>query len=293
MVYVRPRTGGKKGPKRFPGSRRKRCNLRVPPVKPIMRPKNHHPRKRKVEVLLWLIDNRVAVTQGNLWGEPLLGIALRKGQSRLTDEEHKTLKEFWRVNGVLYRPPTYKEAKSFWRINTGSIAHWWANRKKWLSPADYERSIKLPVWETAPGFGIPKSAPRPQVIPEASAAADAVDSADGDDGDDGDNSEDDDDNDNAAAELPPPTVMEGSDDSDIELDDDDDELPEPEATLSEELAAEARQAQAPIESAEEGSEFQDAPEYQEVEKEGENGDDTSDDDADAEGVEEADMYGTS
>ncbi|KAI1130973.1 hypothetical protein F5Y10DRAFT_99878 [Nemania abortiva] len=287
MVYVRPRKGTKCGPKKFPGSRRTRCDLRVPPVQPLRRPQRTHSRATKTEVMLWLINNRIAVSKTGQWGEPYLQTAAstRRDQVALTDEDRATLKKAFHANGVIYRPPTFKEAAEFFKISTCNIQGWWTVREKYLSPEDLDRSKKLPVCEVAPGVGIPKSAPRPQIFPEIPAATNTTNSPDGDDNNNGNDDEMDTD-----GELPPlgPTRM--SDDSDFNLEDDSTDLSELETALNEELSAQARQNRRG--SSDGGQNFEDAPEYQE--REGELDDDESDDDDDAdhEPAEEADMYGT-
>ncbi|KAI0909034.1 hypothetical protein F4823DRAFT_456599 [Ustulina deusta] len=267
MVYVRPKKGTKPGPRQFPTGCRKRCDLRVPPAHHA-RPQSAIPRRRRVEVLLWLLNNRVASTQTTTYGKPYIASSLRQGQMRLTEDDHKALKEAFRKNGVIYRPPTYSDAARLFKIGRANIAYWWSLREKYLSPEDYDRSNKLPMYETTPGAGNPTSAPRPQVLPETLVGTDADDDSD-------------------VSELPSPTVMEISDDSDFESDDDNDELPEIEVALKKQLAAGARRTRR--ESSGGGQDFQDAPEYQSI------GDPETDDsggDADGEPVEEADMYGT-
>ncbi|KAI1810166.1 hypothetical protein GGS20DRAFT_220739 [Poronia punctata] len=161
----------KKGPQPFPGSRRKRCDLRVPTGKPPFRPRAFVSNERKTAIVLWLIDTRIAVTQANLSGEPIIGNAVRTGFPRLTTQEEKALKDAFKANGAIYRPPTYKEAKVCWKISAASAANWWQNRKHYLSQAEYERSNKLPLWEATPGETLADTDPRPQVIPEDMAAA--------------------------------------------------------------------------------------------------------------------------
>ncbi|RYC59473.1 hypothetical protein CHU98_g6741 [Xylaria longipes] len=55
-----------------------------------------------------------------------------------------------------------------------TVVDWRSHRAKYLSPDEYDRSNKLPVYETVPGFGISKSAPHPQVLPGTLATAGAV-----------------------------------------------------------------------------------------------------------------------
>ncbi|KAI1110913.1 hypothetical protein F5Y14DRAFT_335803 [Nemania sp. NC0429] len=250
MVYVRPRKGTRRGPKEFPGSRRKRCDLRVPPAKTPVRIHVKHTREFKIDVLLWLINNRVAVTEASDRGGPWIasGSAARKSLRVLTDDERKALKQAFRKNGVIYRPPTLEEGGIAWDIGPKStVSNWWDNRQKFLSPRDYERSNNLPAYEVAPGAGIPPPAPEPQASPEDEAATDDIDAPD-----DGNDEDDDDHNSDKSGESdvvdqPPPTTMEISDLSDgasddDESDDDDSELAELEAALNEEVALNAQVA---------------------------------------------------
>ncbi|KAI0108704.1 hypothetical protein GGR51DRAFT_124066 [Nemania sp. FL0031] len=277
MVYVKPRKGTKRGPQKFSGSRRTRCDLRVPPVPPLTRPQRTHSRAFKAEIMLWLINNRVAVTETGQWGEPYLASAsaTRRGQVALTDEDRVALKKAFHVNGAIYRPPTFKEAAAFFKTSTCNIQGWWGVREKYLSPQDFDRSKKLPVCEVAPGIGIPKSAPRPQVFPETPATTDATGSADTGNTNNNDQSD--------AGELPLLRATETSDDSNFSLEGDDTDLSELENALNEELNPQTQQSRR--ESSDGGQHFEDAPEYQEGEEH------EDDADADHEPVEEADMYG--
>ncbi|KAI0491153.1 hypothetical protein F4859DRAFT_36099 [Xylaria cf. heliscus] len=261
---------GQRGPKKFTGSRRKRCDLRVPPTKPIVRPLCRHTRKRKTEVMLWMLDSRVPVTKGNAFGVPhiISSSSNRRDRANLTEDERDALKKAFRENGVIYRLPTFKDAEAFWKINKTTVSDWWRCRSKYLSKDDYDRSHNLPVYETVPGYGICESAPRPQVLPETLATADAANTTDTDD-----------DNPGSITERSAPDVIELSDDSDIESDNDMDEAPEPDTETQKTYG----------ESSEGGQTFENEPDHLEIEG---SGDDSSDEDADYEDVPEADMYGT-
>jgi len=119
---VRPKSGGRRGPRPFVGSRRKRCDLRVPSVNPVKRHITIISRKRKIEVLLWLIDNCVALTGTPKTADIIVTMAVRDGATALTLEQERAL-EFFRVNGVVYCPPLYKEAAVFWSITKSSTVH--------------------------------------------------------------------------------------------------------------------------------------------------------------------------
>ncbi|KAI1199890.1 hypothetical protein F5X97DRAFT_108516 [Nemania serpens] len=280
MVYVRPKKGTRRGPKPFTGSRRKRCDLRVPPVKPVVRPIVHHPRQLKIDVLHWLINNRVAITEATEHGNPWLASAsaTRKSQKVLTDDERRALRQAFHKNGAIYRPPTFVEAGLAWKLGTATIVHWWEHRERWLSPEDFERSNNLLVYEIAPGAGIPEPDPEPapeqQVVPEDGAVTDNVDAPEDENNHDDHNDDSDDDD---VVELPPPSAIELSDTSDSEIDDDDSELPDLEAALDEELAAEARQAR--MAAAEGGRDPQDLE------------NDDSDDDIDDDDIDDDDADG--
>ncbi|KAI1191012.1 hypothetical protein F5B17DRAFT_363810 [Nemania serpens] len=247
MVYVRPKKGTKPGPKPFPGSRRKRCDLRVPPVKPKNPSHARHSPQFKMDVLRWLINNRVAITEqaenGRPWIANITGV--RASQTALTDDEREQLTRAFLKNGVVYRPPTFYEGAIAWNVPRATVVWWWKYRKRYLLPDDYERSSRLPVCEITPGSSFPEPVPEPQVLPEGRATTGNVDTQYNED-DENDEDGNDDDSDGGdgddVLELPPPTTIDMSDVSDSEPDDDDSELPDLEAVLNEELAAEARQA---------------------------------------------------
>ncbi|KAI0875534.1 hypothetical protein GGS24DRAFT_499753 [Hypoxylon argillaceum] len=281
MVYQKPRKGTKRGPKAFSGSRRTRCDLRVPPVKPLVRHQRSHPRDEKTKILLWLINNRIAIYKMSPRAELHLAraSAYRKGRVPLTHEDRQTLRQAFDDNGVIYRPPMFKEAAIYWNVKKGSVSTWWTDREKYLSPEDFDRSNKLPGCEVAPGAGIPKSAPRAQVLLETPTPTDVADSADTHDNDESD----------AAEPSPPPPPLndaEMSDDSDIELDDDDND-DDDDGGLSE---PSIQPPQSRPNSSDGGQDFQDAPEY--PQSEGALETDESDEDADYEPIEEIDTYGT-
>ena len=101
----------KRGPKPFPGSRRKRCNLRVPPPQPVLRPKTTYTKEQKTEVLLYLIHHRIYEV------------------GRCAAFPHDV---------VVSRTPTYRDAEKYWRIPIPTIDSWWRNREKYLPPAELE-----------------------------------------------------------------------------------------------------------------------------------------------------------
>ncbi|KAI1168909.1 hypothetical protein F5B18DRAFT_666099 [Nemania serpens] len=142
-----------------------------------------------IDVLLCLIDNRVAGTETTSRGQPWLtsASAIWKSQKALTDDERLALRQAFHENGVIYRPPSFKEGGIAWIVGTATVVSWWDHRQKFLSPDDCEGSNKQPMYEVAPG---------------------AVDSPE-DENDDSDDSD--------VVELSPPTSMEMSDVSDSEL----------------------------------------------------------------------------
>ncbi|KAI0814356.1 hypothetical protein GGR55DRAFT_428355 [Xylaria sp. FL0064] len=276
MVYVRPKKGTPRGPTKHPGGCRKRCDLRVPPAHQPKIIYKRHSRGERLGILLWMINNRVATSQTRVTGEPFIATKVREGLVPLKDEDYIALRKAFLKNGVIYRPPTYADAARFFNTPLHNIAHAWMKRKSYLSPEDYERSNKLPAYETAPGAGNSTPATRLNVISETIGCTDDAEVA-GADNDEGD-----------ASGLPSPTVIEISDGSDIESDDDDDEkLPDLDASLSKQLVSGAQQTR---EQSPKGAQLrQDTPECQES---GGLEVDSSDEDADGEHIEEADMYGT-
>ncbi|GAP84054.1 hypothetical protein SAMD00023353_0601720 [Rosellinia necatrix] len=248
LGYLGPGKRTNRGSKALFKSRRKRCDLRVPPTKQLVHPQHRHLRKHKTEILLWLIDNRIAITTANSCSELYTGSsAATTGTASvpMADGERQAFVD----NRVIYRPPTYKEAGAFWKVSEATISRWWKRRERYLSPDAYGRSNKLPVHKPSPGWDVPNSAPHPRILSEITALADITGITDITDMDD--NIEDDDSD----------TATEVIDDSDIELDDDEDrELPELEATLNEDPTVETRR-DASV-SSDDSQEFQDAPEYQ-------------------------------
>ncbi|KAL7625186.1 hypothetical protein AAE478_004401 [Parahypoxylon ruwenzoriense] len=153
-----PKTGVRRGPKPFPGTRRNRCDLRVPPAQPILRSKTTYPRKRRIEVLLWLINYRVADTRKNDFGEPFPP-RVKLGQQQLSYEEQREMR--LRRDPVVYRPPTYREAELFWKIRAGTIAHWWQTREKYLSPAQLEKARDYKIQPSPYGGSYKPQPPQP------------------------------------------------------------------------------------------------------------------------------------
>ncbi|KAI1505659.1 hypothetical protein F5X99DRAFT_215070 [Biscogniauxia marginata] len=168
------KTTGKRGPKPFPGTRRKRCDLRVPPPKPILRHTHHCPRKRKIEVLTWLVCHLVSEPRRTEFGEPYVATRMKIGQARMTVQEQAELKQINNSFAVLYRPPTYLEAEAFWKIPCSTIARWWRRKEKYLPPDILEKA-KSPRIELM-GGSTPYRAFSPGVVsreggPEATGAA--------------------------------------------------------------------------------------------------------------------------
>ncbi|KAI1458469.1 hypothetical protein F4805DRAFT_140448 [Annulohypoxylon moriforme] len=139
MPWSKPRPGIKRGPKSFSGTRRKRCDLRVPPVQPVQ-PVRHitrYSRKRKIDVLTWLVNHRVADISKNEFGEPPTP-CLKSGQKPIPEEQLQELRQC--KDHTIYRPATYREAEKYWNIQGTLIALWWQRREKYLPPAEIEKS---------------------------------------------------------------------------------------------------------------------------------------------------------
>ncbi|KAI0884371.1 uncharacterized protein GGS22DRAFT_22539 [Annulohypoxylon maeteangense] len=136
MPWSRPRSGVKRGPKPFPGTRRTRCDLRVPPVQSV-RHNNRYPKKRKIDVLLWLVNHRVADTRRNEFGQPPTP-RLKSGQKPIPEEQLRELKQC--KDHIIYRPATYREAEKHWNIQGAIIASWWQRKEKYLPSAEIEKS---------------------------------------------------------------------------------------------------------------------------------------------------------
>ncbi|KAI0596709.1 hypothetical protein F4775DRAFT_563220 [Biscogniauxia sp. FL1348] len=197
---------GRPGPRPFPGSRRKRCDLRVPPAKPIQRRVHRHTKKRKVEVLMWLAFHRVPEPRRTGNGI-YTATRLKAGMCQLTPEEQQELNDLNNPYAILYRPPTYQEAEDFWKISCSTISRWWYNKEKYLTPDILEKIKGRPVELVG---GIPSN----PTVNSPSAGNGQPGNASG----------------TTAAAANPQTVMEISDDSgsDSENDssDDDEELPD-------------------------------------------------------------------
>ncbi|KAI1488651.1 hypothetical protein F5X96DRAFT_66524 [Biscogniauxia mediterranea] len=135
---------GRPGPRPFPGTRRKRCDLRVPPAKPIQRRVQRHTKKRKVEVLMWLAFQRVPEPRRTGSG-PYIATRLKNGMSRPSADEQQRLAELNNPYAILYRPPTYQEAEEFWKISSSTIARWWVYKEKYLTPEIIEKIKDRPI----------------------------------------------------------------------------------------------------------------------------------------------------
>ncbi|KAI1075656.1 hypothetical protein F5B20DRAFT_585026 [Whalleya microplaca] len=240
----------KRGPKPFPGTRRKRFDLRVPPVQPILRPQNSYTKKRKAEVLLWLIHQRFPEARKNDSGR---NIAPRRklGQPRPTPQEEQAKKQRIKgVDAIVCRPPTYHEAEMFWKISASTITKWWGQKERYLSATELENA------KLVGGDQTPKSKDKGPNTAAQGATQDLQQVS------------------TTQSQSQPqlntaqPSVVEISDDSDMEsIDSDEDEdWPDPETIMGN------------AESTEDGQEFQDAEEFQDGE------------DVDANGVEDTELF---
>lgn len=151
----------KKGPKPFPGSKRKRCDLRVPPTgdKKPRRPTTRHSRRRKTQVLEWLIRHRIA-EQRTRPSDLYHAVRSRSGEALISYEEMRDRKIVWERGGVVYRTPTYRDAARHWRINAGVIVAWWQNKEQYLPKSEIERiGVRHPL--TSCSFDPIPNMPRP------------------------------------------------------------------------------------------------------------------------------------
>lgn len=153
----------KKGPKPFPGTRRKRCDLRVPPCEVIRRPTIHYPKKRKTQVLEWMLRNRIP-EQRTCDSDSYHPLRNRSGEAPISYEELRDRRDVWDSGGVVYRTPTYQDAGKFWRITPGTIVSWWLKKEKYLPAAEIEKlktrhSLTGRSYDPMPG--IPAHPPRP------------------------------------------------------------------------------------------------------------------------------------
>ncbi|RYP72484.1 hypothetical protein DL770_007961 [Monosporascus sp. CRB-9-2] len=130
----------KRGPKPFPGTRRKRCDLRVPPPQPIIRPRNTYTRKRRTDVLMWLIHHKIPEENQFRRGDSYAYTRTRAGIAPLPVHEENERRRKWANGETIYRAPTYKDAERFWKVPAGSICQWWKKREKYLPPHELERA---------------------------------------------------------------------------------------------------------------------------------------------------------
>ncbi|RYP72726.1 hypothetical protein DL771_004062 [Monosporascus sp. 5C6A] len=130
----------KRGPKPFPGTRRKRCDLRVPPPQPIIRPRNTYTRKRRTDVLMWLIHHKIPEENRFRRGDSYAYTRTRAGIAPLPVHEENERRRKWANGETIYRAPTYKDAERFWKVPAGSICQWWKKREKYLPPHELERA---------------------------------------------------------------------------------------------------------------------------------------------------------
>ncbi|KAK7751021.1 hypothetical protein SLS62_007006 [Diatrype stigma] len=162
----------KKGPKPFPGSKRTRCDLRVPPTaeKKPRKPTTRHSKRRKTQVLEWLIRHRIAEQRARP-SDLYHAVRSRSGEALISYEEMRDRKIVWERGGVVYRTPTYRDAAKHWRINAGVIVAWWQNKEKYLPKSEIERiSARHPL--TGCSFDPIPNMPRPPppLMPTASGA---------------------------------------------------------------------------------------------------------------------------
>lgn len=104
--------------------------------KAIVRPKVTYHKKRKQDVLLWLINHRIEdnedySTNGARWREDATP-CVEKEPRRMPDGS-----ETW------FRGPTYIEAANFWKIPLGTIAYWWKDKEKIFDGVVPESTIPL------------------------------------------------------------------------------------------------------------------------------------------------------
>ncbi|RYP03978.1 hypothetical protein DL764_004749 [Monosporascus ibericus] len=130
----------KRGPKPFPGTRRMRCDLRVPPPQPIIRPRNTYTRKRRTDVLMWLIHHKIPEENQFRRGDSYAYTRTRAGIAPLPVHEENERRRKWANGETIYRAPTYKDAERFWKVPAGSICQWWKKREKYLPPHELERA---------------------------------------------------------------------------------------------------------------------------------------------------------
>ena len=129
----------KRGPKPFPGTRRNRCNLRVPPPQPIVRPKSSYSRKHKTDVLLYLIHHRISDVREFRPDDHYVPTRRREGLAHLSAAEERDRRLCWENGAAVSRAPTYRDAERYWKIPLSTINAWWKNRGKYLPTHELER----------------------------------------------------------------------------------------------------------------------------------------------------------
>ncbi|KAK4034006.1 hypothetical protein C8A01DRAFT_39524 [Parachaetomium inaequale] len=112
--------------------------LRAKPLKEVRRVKRKFTRERKIEVLLYLLNHRVADTRERRCPRRRMG---QPHEEELT----QPIAQGENGNFVWYRAPTYTEASKFWKIPVPTICGWWDSREKILEGT----GIELP--EVGPG----------------------------------------------------------------------------------------------------------------------------------------------
>ncbi|KUI63062.1 Lysine biosynthesis regulatory protein LYS14 [Cytospora mali] len=96
--------------------------------KAILRPKTTYNKKRKQEVLLWLIHHRVEDVESSIPGRATTA-KWREGEEGCVEKEPRTMPD-----GSLkwFRTPTYHEASKFWKVSASTLTSWWKKRKEIL-----------------------------------------------------------------------------------------------------------------------------------------------------------------
>jgi hypothetical protein len=90
----------------------------------VRRIERSYPKRRKIDVLLFLTPYRVKDDQ--------------KKQSRGSDTNSSS--------DTIYRPPTYAEASAFWTIPLKTIATWWMQRDQILASTSDSRMVGRVAW---------------------------------------------------------------------------------------------------------------------------------------------------
>ncbi|KAK3363073.1 hypothetical protein B0T25DRAFT_575706 [Lasiosphaeria hispida] len=119
-----------------------------PAPKPRKRVEQSYTRQRKIDVLLFLLNHRVADSR-------LRKVPRRRiGQPHDQEPEQPMIRD---ANGELvwYRAPTYIETSKFWKVPVPTIQGWWDAREKILEGT----GIELPAAATGPRMLPPTEPP--------------------------------------------------------------------------------------------------------------------------------------